>query len=534
MNLHGLINRQLPGSSSGEGKPSTPAPAAPSGNFGDIVTGNLPQPVRQDGEPAAGPGVSLPPGLSPAQFPAAILPVADLNATDQLIGDPAQNLDAEAPFTIAVDDAAEPVPDLEHPHGVHAQPPVAPNRSPSGRVDLIFATHVQTEASLPRDAVPQAAVVVAASPAASAPPTSRPATSAPAASGVAFGIVPKLQGASVSTPPFNPEAPADDPDATNSLPRDAGKAGAILPGATPARTAKFSAAVPFAIPVTPDAPGSAQAPTQMSAPALVPEPRPPAMANAIPVRAGKNISQGTIQRPDLKPEIGDRAPRQAPDVTRLTQAKLPAEATPEPGTDPAPDLPDIPAMARGRATLVHDAVMQARTDLSQIGLAASAAATAQSTSAPAQLLASTLQANAGGAEIARMVAPQIATAIGSGPSSGRIELRLDPPELGKVEILLEISEMSLRATVIAERPMVNEMLRRHGDVLLTQLQQAGFTGVDLQFGGNRAGNQPGSHADDTHRPAFARDPDAHADGAHADNPADHQARRTSDRLDLRL
>lgn len=183
---------------------------------------------------------------------------------------------------------------------------------------------------------------------------------------------------------------------------------------------------------------------------------------------------------------------------------------------------------------MRDAVMQALGDSGQLGLVASSAATAQPPAGPAPALAAALQANAGGGEIARAVAPQISAAIGAGPGSGRIELRLDPPELGKIEISLEITDQSLRATLAAERPATNELLRRHSEILLAQLQQAGFTGIDLQFAGNRAGQRGGAQPGEAPRPAFAGDPDVPPHGDNADLPAGRVAWRTTDGLDLRL
>jgi flagellar hook-length control protein FliK len=145
-----------------------------------------------------------------------------------------------------------------------------------------------------------------------------------------------------------------------------------------------------------------------------------------------------------------------------------------------------------------------------------------------------LQANAGGAEIARTVAPQIVTAIGPGPGSGRIELLLDPVELGKVEISIEITDQSLRATLAAERPATNELLRRHGEVLLAQLQQAGFSEIDLQFTENRAGGQGRAQPDDTPQHDIAAGAGAPSNDDNADTQDTRVARRATDGLDLRL
>jgi hypothetical protein len=198
-----------------------------------------------------------------------------------------------------------------------------------------------------------------------------------------------------------------------------------------------------------------------------------------------------------------------------------------------PVLPQLlSAASAGRAPVVRDAVMQALGDSGPIGFAASSAATAQSPAGPAPAAVS--PGYSGGAEIARAVAPQIAAAIGSGPGSGRIEIRLDPPELGRVEISLDIVEQSLRATLVADRPATSDLLRRHGEILLAQLQQAGFTGIDLQFAEHRGRDRGEAQPGIAPWPASAGDHGAPADGGDAGRPAGPVARRTTDGLDLRL
>jgi hypothetical protein len=261
-------------------------------------------------------------------------------------------------------------------------------------------------------------------------------------------------------------------------------------------------------------------------------------AGAIPANLGPNPLPGLGPKPaDDAPgriRAGERGARPAPVALPIWGASPPPAGPPAgPGTGPAPVLPELPsATLRGRAPAVRDAVMQALGDAGRTGFAASAAATAQSSAGPAPAAAP--PGIAGSAEIARAVAPQIAMAIGLREGSGRIELRLDPPELGRVEISLEITEQSLRAVLAAERPMTNELLRRHGDILLAQLQQAGFTGVDLQFAENRGGERGGALPAATPPPEPAGDPDARPAGDHAERPSGRVARRTTDGLDLRL
>jgi hypothetical protein len=133
-------------------------------------------------------------------------------------------------------------------------------------------------------------------------------------------------------------------------------------------------------------------------------------------------------------------------------------------------------------------------------------------------------------EVARIAAPQIAMAIPAGSGDGRIEVQLDPPELGRVEILLDMSDNRLRATVVAERPAIGEMMRRHADILLGQLQQAGFVDIDLQFG--RGHPDPRWGAPPHPRPSGDR-ADARPDSGYA-APDSYSPRHAVDGLDLRL
>ena len=58
---------------------------------------------------------------------------------------------------------------------------------------------------------------------------------------------------------------------------------------------------------------------------------------------------------------------------------------------------------------------------------------------------------------------------------------LDPPELGRVEIVMEIAEQGVRATLTAERQATGDMIRRHAEMLAQQFQDAGFDDIDLAF-----------------------------------------------------
>jgi hypothetical protein len=63
----------------------------------------------------------------------------------------------------------------------------------------------------------------------------------------------------------------------------------------------------------------------------------------------------------------------------------------------------------------------------------------------------------------------------------QVELRLDPPELGRVQIQLETTETGLRGMVLTERPETLDLMRRHADMLQRELAAAGYDHVDLGF-----------------------------------------------------
>lgn len=75
---------------------------------------------------------------------------------------------------------------------------------------------------------------------------------------------------------------------------------------------------------------------------------------------------------------------------------------------------------------------------------------------------------------------QIARAIGS-PSAGEtIEVRLDPPELGRVRIAFEFGDAP-RAVVSASQPETLDLLRRGGALLTEELAQAGLSEAEIEW-----------------------------------------------------
>lgn len=80
----------------------------------------------------------------------------------------------------------------------------------------------------------------------------------------------------------------------------------------------------------------------------------------------------------------------------------------------------------------------------------------------------------------RDVAEQITLAVANA-AEPRVELRLDPPELGRVQIRLTPTEAGLQAVVLADRPETQDFLRRNAEILRLELTEAGYGAVSLEF-----------------------------------------------------
>jgi len=93
---------------------------------------------------------------------------------------------------------------------------------------------------------------------------------------------------------------------------------------------------------------------------------------------------------------------------------------------------------------------------------------------------------------------QIMVAIEKLTSGDRINLRLDPPDLGNVSIRLEIVDGTIKAVVAAERPDTVELLARHRSELGQMLADAGFDDVETRI--DLAGRDLGRNGQDQASP----------------------------------
>jgi len=78
------------------------------------------------------------------------------------------------------------------------------------------------------------------------------------------------------------------------------------------------------------------------------------------------------------------------------------------------------------------------------------------------------------------IVSQISTAI-SNTSKDTVEIRLDPPELGRVIISITQTDSGLSATIVSEKPEISDLLRRHAELLSRELSKSGFNEASLEF-----------------------------------------------------
>ena len=77
--------------------------------------------------------------------------------------------------------------------------------------------------------------------------------------------------------------------------------------------------------------------------------------------------------------------------------------------------------------------------------------------------------------------------------NGQVEVRVEPAELGRIDVSFDFDENGLRATVLSERAGTADLLRRHAEQFLSHLKDAGFDTADLSFADRRS--EPGDGGD---------------------------------------
>lgn len=97
------------------------------------------------------------------------------------------------------------------------------------------------------------------------------------------------------------------------------------------------------------------------------------------------------------------------------------------------------------------------------------------------------------------IARQVVEAIHR-TGDNRVEIRLNPDELGRVQIQMTTTEAGIVMSMISERPETSELLRRHIDLLAQEFEGMGYADVEFKF--DEEGANGGQQATPNHeRPA---------------------------------
>lgn len=183
--------------------------------------------------------------------------------------------------------------------------------------------------------------------------------------------------------------------------------------------------------------------------------KPGSLASGVSHQDGEQaiIDGANEQRDAGAPE---RAPANAEAATKQTARPHEGPAAPKSGAELAQNS--------GAAAPVHNVLPAQST----------AAASAAAAASPAQAPAATVPVAGLAVEIAAQ----------SNAGRSRFEIRLDPPELGRIDVRLEIdNEGHVKSRLIVERAETLDMLRRDAPQLERALQQAGLKTADnaLEF-----------------------------------------------------
>lgn len=215
-----------------------------------------------------------------------------------------------------------------------------------------------------------------------------------------------------------------------------------------------------------EAPAEAPAPPQGEPAGMAGTARMPASADARPVAAPAEAAAPAAGPARAAPAELASAPEARPadrSIPDAISAASGVDATPASDTDPAEGKPR------------------------ELGLSPSAIATPEWRLA-AQAVSHARELPPAVHAAPRDVTQQITLAV-STATNGTVEIRLDPPELGRVHIHLTPTEQGgVVATVLAERPETHDFLRRHAETLTRDLNAAGYGSVSLEFstGGQNA------------------------------------------------
>jgi len=84
---------------------------------------------------------------------------------------------------------------------------------------------------------------------------------------------------------------------------------------------------------------------------------------------------------------------------------------------------------------------------------------------------------------ARAVASQVMDAL-SNAQSKKIEIALNPEELGRVRMVLSTTDAGISVSIVAERPETLDLMRRHIGQLTEEFRNLGYVDIGFDFSGN--------------------------------------------------
>jgi flagellar hook-length control protein FliK len=228
----------------------------------------------------------------------------------------------------------------------------------------------------------------------------------------------------------------------------------------------------------------------------------PSQSDAVARGPGEGRAQGSEAGQAAAAPVLQEAPTQVPDAdVAATAASANVLAAREASQAPAGDLAGLEALrpkgenaalSGGDPRSFDDffALDGTRAHNWRLGIDPASGGTARAT-----------DTQAAAAARPQTVGQQLTFAIGNA-RGGQVEIRLDPAELGRVQIHMHTSEDGVRALVIAERAETQDLLRRHAETLTRDLNDAGFKTVSLDFTsgretgdeGERGGSEDTLHA----------------------------------------
>lgn len=88
-------------------------------------------------------------------------------------------------------------------------------------------------------------------------------------------------------------------------------------------------------------------------------------------------------------------------------------------------------------------------------------------------------------ELPRMVASQMAEAFAA-KGEQKVEVSLNPQELGKVSMRVVTSETGITMVIQTERPETGDLMRRHIHELAEEFRQMGYEDISFEFSGGQA------------------------------------------------